>query len=96
MGADATACKTDDGGNILHFAVECASHFKGTWPATKDTSQCLRELLKKTKLLIDQPDDNGMVMKTITYTCSWTCMLFLYAFCVDIPNFPVNVFAYTI
>ena len=61
MGADASAYKTEDGGNILHFAVECASHFKGTWEATKDTSQCLRELLKKTKLLIDQPDDNGTV-----------------------------------
>ena len=61
MGADASAYKTDDGGNILHFAVECASLFKGTWEVTKDTSQCLRELLKKTKLLIDQPDDNGML-----------------------------------
>jgi len=66
MGADASAYKTDDGGNILHFAVECASHFKATWQTTMDTSQCLRELLKKTKLLIDQPDDNGMLIKTIT------------------------------
>ena len=65
MGADASAYKTDDGGNILHFAVECASHFKGTWDATMDTSQCLRELLKKTKLLINQPDDNGMLIKLL-------------------------------
>ena len=71
MGASASAYKTDDGGNILHFAVECASHFKRTWEATMDASQCLRELLKKTKLLIDQPDDNGMLVKTISYT--WTC-----------------------
>ena len=66
MGADTSAYKTDDGGNILHFAVECASHFKGTWEATKDTSQCLKELLKKTKLMIDQPDNNGMLSKIIT------------------------------
>ena len=66
MGADTSAYKTDDGGNILHFAVECASHFKGTWEATKDTSQCLKELLKKTKLVVDQPDNNGMLSKIIT------------------------------
>ncbi len=61
MGADVLACKTDDGGNILHYAVECASHFKGTWKPNKDTSQCLKELLHRTKLLTDQPDDHGTV-----------------------------------
>lgn len=80
MGANACAYKTDDGGNILHFAVECASHFKTTWEATKDASQCLRELLKKTKLLIDQPDDNGTLMKTFffymyTLYFIFTCIL---------------------
>lgn len=59
MGADMISFKTDDGGNILHFAVECASHFKSKWEPTKDTSFCLRELLKGSRLLIDQPDDNG-------------------------------------
>lgn len=61
MGADVLAYKTEDGGNILHFAVECASHFKETWePGTKDSSLCLKELLNRTKLLLDQPDDHGM------------------------------------
>lgn len=54
-----TVFKTDDGGNILHFAVECASHFKSKWEPTKDTSSCLKELLKESRLLLDQPDDNG-------------------------------------
>ncbi|KAJ7358893.1 hypothetical protein OS493_020731 [Desmophyllum pertusum] len=45
MGADVFACKTDDGGNILHFALECASHFKSTWESTKDTSQCFTPLM---------------------------------------------------
>ncbi|KAJ7358903.1 hypothetical protein OS493_020741 [Desmophyllum pertusum] len=66
MGADVFACKTDDGGNILHFALECASHFKSTWESTKDTSQCLRALLT-TKLLIDQPDDHGFT--PLMYAC---------------------------
>ena len=60
MGANALAYKTDDGGNILHFAVECASHFKDTWEASKDTSQCLRELLETTKFLVNDADDHGM------------------------------------
>ncbi|XP_078351971.1 uncharacterized protein LOC144636654 isoform X2 [Oculina patagonica] len=67
MGADVLACKTDDGGNILHYAVECASHFKGTWEPTKDTSQCLKELLNRTKLLTDQPDDHGFT--PLMYAC---------------------------
>ena len=86
MGANASAYKTDDGGNILHFAVECTSHFKRTWEATRYASQCLRELLKKTKLLIDQPDDNGMLMKTIVVHKSSCCMLFLHVFCENIPS----------
>lgn len=60
MGANAFAYKTDDGGNILHFAVECASHFKDTWESSKDTSLCLRELLSTTKLLVNDADDHGM------------------------------------
>ena len=62
MGAGAFAYKTDDGGNILHFAVECASHFKGTWDAEKDTSQCLIELLDTTKFLVNDADDHGKSM----------------------------------
>ena len=93
MGANASAYKTDDGGNILHFAVECASHFKRTWEATRDASQCLRELLKKTRLLIDQPDDNGMLMKTIVLHKSSCCMLFLHAFCENIPS--IHMYMYS-
>lgn len=85
-----SAYKTDDGGNILHFAVECASHFKGTWEATKDTSQCLKELLKKTKLVIDQPDNNGMLSKIITSLLLACCLRpikikdqFCYYFCLS-------------
>ena len=59
MGASAFAYKTDDGGNILHFAIECASHFEGTWDTEKDTSQCLIELLETTKFLVNDADDHG-------------------------------------
>ena len=77
MGADMTVCKTDDGGNILHFAVECASHFKVKWELTKDTSQCLRELLKASRLLIDQPDDNGMKIFFLLF-CPMRCTKFYH------------------
>ena len=60
MGANVLGFKTDDGGNILHFAVECASHFKGAWEPSRETSLCLKELLKSTKLLVNDADDHGM------------------------------------
>ena len=61
MDANAVVFKTDEGGNLLHFAVECASHFKSTWESDKDTSLCLRELLMAIKLVVNDADDHGTV-----------------------------------
>ena len=59
MGANAFTFKTDDGGNLLHFAVECSSHFRVSWECDRDTSLCLRELLKTITLVVDEADDHG-------------------------------------
>lgn len=67
MGANAFTFKTDDGGNLLHFAVECSSHFRVSWECDRDTSLCLRELLKTITLLVDEADDHGFT--PLMYAC---------------------------
>ena len=59
MGANAFEFKTDDGGNMLHFAVKYASHFKDSQESVNDTSLSLREVLKALNLLIDDVDNYG-------------------------------------
>ena len=59
MGANTFEFKTDDGGNMLHFAVKYASHFKDSQECVNDTSLSLREVLKALNLLIDDVDNYG-------------------------------------
>ena len=59
MGANAFEYKTDDGGNMLHFAVECASHFNDSEEFGNDTSVSLREVLKALNLVVDDADNHG-------------------------------------
>ncbi|EDO40301.1 predicted protein, partial [Nematostella vectensis] len=53
-GANPNTFKTANGGNMLHFAVECASYLEGG--NDFNNSLCLRQLLNPLKLVIDQRD----------------------------------------
>lgn len=58
-GADPMSFRTQERGNLLHFAVECASLIKQASDEHKDTSLCLRQLVEQMALYLDETDANG-------------------------------------
>ena len=58
-GADPLSYRSKEGGNLLHFAVECASHLKQTADEDQDTSLCVRQLVQPMTLYLNKTDANG-------------------------------------
>ena len=58
-GANPLSFRTGEDGNLLHFAVESADHFKRLSIEGTDSSLCLREIIEHMKAHLNDKALNG-------------------------------------
>ncbi|KAK3749478.1 hypothetical protein QZH41_013460, partial [Actinostola sp. cb2023] len=66
-GANPVSFKTGEGGNLLHFAVESASHLKRVTAEDTDSSLCLRHLVELLNLHLNDKDSHDFT--PLMYAC---------------------------